>query len=76
MSEQTKYQKHYQKYRESIRRSQKLYYDKNVDKIKAYHKDKYDNDPVYKEKRRAEMRRYQDRKKNEDDGFRIMMLSR
>ena len=76
MSDQTKYQKHYQKYRDSIRKSQKIYYDKNADKIKAYHRAKYNNDTVYKDKRKAEMRRYQNRKRIDANTTPEIVLSR
>ena len=39
--EESKYSLHYSRYRETIRKSQKKYYDKNADKMKKYVRDYY-----------------------------------
>ena len=60
-----KYSPHYSRYRETIRKSQKKYYDNNVEKLKKHVRDYYHNNPEYREKKIIQMREYRARKKAE-----------
>ena len=60
-----KYSSHYGRYKDSIRVSQKKYYDRNADKLKEHVRDYYKNNTEYREKKIIQMRAYRARKKVE-----------
>ena len=65
IQQQKKYIPHYSRYRETICKSQKKYYDNNAEKLKKHVRDYYKNNTEYREKKIIQMREYRARKKAE-----------